>query len=228
MARADRLLRLTQALRTHRPPVTAATLAVATGVSQRTLYRDIDALRAAGALIDGEAGVGYRLIEDPALPPQSFDRLEIEALVIGLSEVRQIGDTALAAAAENALAKIAATLPDRQQRQILHAISLVHHYGDRARPGGPVPVLRDAAWEERAVRIAYADREDRATERTILPLAIAFVEGEVVCLSWCCLRQDFRMFRTDRIREATPDGPSFRPRRAALLSDYLSRLHARR
>ena len=64
MARADRLFRLLTALRMLPQPVAAARLAGETGVSERTLYRDIDALRAGGALIDGAAGVGYVLTED--------------------------------------------------------------------------------------------------------------------------------------------------------------------
>ena len=54
MARADRLFRLLDALRRLPNPVTAAQLARETEVSERTLYRDIEALRAGGALIDGE------------------------------------------------------------------------------------------------------------------------------------------------------------------------------
>lgn len=72
MSRTDRLMRLMDALRRLPAPVTAARLAGETGVSARQLYRDIATLRAGGALIDGEAGVGYSLTEDPALPPQSF------------------------------------------------------------------------------------------------------------------------------------------------------------
>ena len=64
MARADRLFRLLDALRRLPAPVTADRLADETGVSPRTLYRDIDALRAAGALIDGAPGFGYTLTED--------------------------------------------------------------------------------------------------------------------------------------------------------------------
>ena len=45
-------------------------------------------MSAGGALIDGEAGVGYRLPEDPALPPQSFSRLEIEAQLVLLCNIR--------------------------------------------------------------------------------------------------------------------------------------------
>ena len=85
MARTDRLMRLMDALRRLPAPVTAARLADETGVSPRQLYRDIATLRASGALIDGEAGVGYRLTEDPALPPQSFNRLEIEALRLAVA-----------------------------------------------------------------------------------------------------------------------------------------------
>ena len=74
MARTDRLMRLMDCLRRLPAPVTAARLAQETDVSPRQLYRDIATLRAGGALIDGEAGLGYRLTEDPALPPQSFSR----------------------------------------------------------------------------------------------------------------------------------------------------------
>lgn len=40
-------------------------------------------------------------------------------------------------------------------------------------------------------------------------------------LAWCCLRADFRMFRADRIRDATPTGQSFRPRRVTLRRDHM-------
>ena len=53
-------------------------------MTPRTVYRDIDALRGLGAVIDGAAGFGYTLIEDAALPPLSFDSDELEALVLGL------------------------------------------------------------------------------------------------------------------------------------------------
>ncbi|XXU75845.1 HTH domain-containing protein [Sorangium sp. So ce1151] len=54
MSRANRLLRLVQLLRRHRRPVSAASLAGELGVSVRSVYRDIDALREQGASIEGE------------------------------------------------------------------------------------------------------------------------------------------------------------------------------
>lgn len=47
-------------------------------------------------------------------------------------------------------------------------------------------------------------------------------------LAWCCLREDFRMFRADRIQSVSLAGSSFRPRRAALLRDYMTELKQRR
>lgn len=224
MARADRLFRLLQALRRLPAPVTADRLAEETEVSPRTLYRDIAALRAGGALIDGAAGVGYTLTEDPALPPQMFTRIEVEALVLGLSEVGQAGDPALARAAVDALAKITATLPERVQRQAAHATALVHRYHPRPEAPAHVVALREAAWEERAVDIDYRDADGAPSGRRIWPLAIVYLDHALMCLAWCCLRQDFRQFRLDRIEGAAATDESFRPRRVALLRDYVARL----
>src|SRR5205085_9217652 len=108
---AQRRLDLIQVLRRHRHPVSGAVLAEATGVSLRTLYRDIDVLKAEGAHIDGEAGVGYVLKPGFMLPPLMFSEEEIEALVLGSRWVADRGDQELAEAARNVLAKIGAVLP---------------------------------------------------------------------------------------------------------------------
>jgi predicted DNA-binding transcriptional regulator YafY len=221
MARSDRLLRLLQHLRTEPAPVTAARLADLSGVSERAIYRDIAALRAAGALIDGQAGYGYTLTEDAALPPQILTRLEVEAVILGLSAVRAEGDPELATAAADALAKITATLPEQARHHARHA-------GLRAARVDPKPPLaidpgavRHAMWEERAVDINYTDAEGRETRRRIWPLSVVFFERVLIVLAYCTLRQDFRAFRLDRIRSLAATRNSFRPRRAALLRQYL-------
>lgn len=221
MARSDRLLRLLQHLRTEPAPVTAARLADLSGVSERAIYRDIAALRAAGALIDGQAGYGYTLTEDAALPPQMLTRLEIEAVILGLSAVRAEGDPELATAAADALAKITATLPEQARHHARHA-------GLRAARVDPKPPLaidsgavRRAMWEERAVDIDYTDAQGRETRRRIWPLSVVFFERVLIVLAYCTLRQDFRAFRLDRIRSLAATRNSFRPRRAALLRQYL-------
>lgn len=207
-------------------PITAARLAEETGVSLRSLYRDIDALRAAGARIDGERGYGYRLVEDYALPPQTFDRLEIEALALGLAEVKHMGDPALAAAADAVLAKVAATLPDDREQYLFHAISHVYRPDPRYSGTCDMGVVRDACWREEALNIRYCDRRGRNSDRTILPLCVMHTDRTLTVLAWCSLRDGFRMFRADRIVGLAATGVSFRPRRATLLREYLLELRA--
>src|SRR5690554_2465098 len=118
MSRAERLLDLIQILRRHRQPVAGGALAKELGVSLRTLYRDIGTLQAQGAHIEGEPGLGYILKPGFMLPPLMFSEDEIEALVLGSRWVAGHGDTRLAEAGRNALAKIAAVLP-RDLREAL-------------------------------------------------------------------------------------------------------------
>ncbi len=60
---------------------TAAALVEATGAGLRTVYRDIDTLRAAGLDIRGTPRLGYELMETPQLRPLFLTRAERAALV---------------------------------------------------------------------------------------------------------------------------------------------------
>lgn len=228
MARTDRLMRLMDVLRRLRPPVTAARLAAETGVSPRQLYRDIATLRAGGALIDGEAGLGYTLTEDPALPPQSFTRLEIEALRMAVETLPRIGDPELTQAARGALSRMIATLPERQSQQAMHAImrSFVAP-SDRDPPRIDLSRLRQACWDEQALLMHYLDMNDRRSERVIWPLGMSYSDHALMLLAYCRLRMDYRMFHVNRIEQASPTGDSFRPRRVPLLRDYATILRQR-
>ncbi|WBU64112.1 helix-turn-helix transcriptional regulator [Paracoccus aerodenitrificans] len=225
MARTDRLMRLMDALRRLPAPVTAARLASETGVSPRQLYRDIATLRAGGALIDGEAGLGYRLTEDPALPPQSFSRLEIEALRLAVDSLPRIGDDELVDAARSALSRIVATLPERQALQVNHsALRSFTTVTDRIRPNVDMTMIRNACWNEEEIRLSYRDLRNQLTSREIRPIGMSYSENALLLLGWCHLRNDFRLFHCNRIIEATLTGHSFRPHRVALLREYASRM----
>ncbi|SMH42028.1 helix-turn-helix transcriptional regulator [Mesorhizobium australicum] len=227
MSGPDRLLRLLQLMRVMAPPITANRLAVERGVSVRSIYRDIELLRLSGAQIEGERGYGYRLIEDYALPPQTFDRLEIEAIAVGLGEVRQMGDPDLARAAEAVLAKVAATLPDDREQQLLHSISHVYRPSGRYGSLPHLNAIRQACWGEQEIEIGYRDQAGTASRRIIRPLAIVYNDHVLTVLAWCRLRDDFRMFRIDRVDGVSSKGTSFRPRRASLLREYLAKLSAK-
>ncbi|MEM7459685.1 MAG: YafY family protein [Pseudomonadota bacterium] len=224
MAKSDRLLQLMQCLRTMSPPVKAQALSLELGVSLRTIYRDIDSLRRSGALIDGEAGYGYTLQEDPALPPMMFSRDEMEALVLGLREVVQVADPVLANAADNALAKLKASLPERMRAEFEHAVLYAKRFHCRPEISIDIEALRHATRTEQVIELDYSDAEDNRTLRTVQPLAIVFFDRSLVVMAWCELRDDYRSFRIDRINQMTITDRSFRPRRVAMLREYLDRL----
>ncbi len=224
MAKSERLLQLMQLLRLLSPPVQASQLADELSVSLRTIYRDIDSLRASGAIIDGAAGFGYTLVEDTAMPPMLFNTDETEALVLGLREVIEVADPVLADAARNALAKLAASLPDRLSRQMQNSVLSAKRFHERPKITIDVSELRMAARNENAIQIHYADAKGAETTRIIWPLSLVFMDSTLMLLAKCQMRQDFRAFRADRITHLTTTEQSFRPHRTSLLRDFLALL----
>lgn len=222
MSRPARLLRLLQHLRTGPAPLTAARLAAELGMSERAIYRDIAALREAGAVIDGQAGYGYTMTEDPSLPPQMLTRLEMEAVILGLSAVQAEGDQELADAARAALAKIAASLPERARAHARHAAMRVVRVDAKPVFAVDPGAIRRAMWNEQALDISYGDGSGKLTQRRVWPLSMVYFERALIVLAHCRLRDDFRSFRLDRITALSETGESFRPRRAALLRAYLA------
>ncbi len=224
MSRIARLFQTMQALRRLPPPATAEQLAQDMNVSRRTIYRDIETLRSLGAVIDGEAGFGYTLIEDAALPPLGFEDEELEALVLGLREVEQIGDPDLAKAAGAALSKLQARLPPRQSNRLAHAVLSAQRFDRPAIPAIDVRALRAATWEERIVRFDYTDGNGAYTHRSVKPLGLSYMDRSTIMLGWCLLRADYRVFRLDRMAALDCTSESFRPERVPLLRECIRRI----
>jgi len=225
MSRAERLLALLQALRRRRRPVSAAALAEELDASPRTIYRDVATLRAQGAAIEGEAGIGYVLRPGYVLPPLMFGASEIEALVLGCRWVMRRTDEKLAAAARDALAKIAAVLPAALREDAEFAGVLI---GPGARP--PVAQvelapIRTAIRAERKLRLTYRDGSAAATERIVWPIALAFFDHVRVVAAWCEMREDFRHFRSDRIVAVADTGERYPTRRRALMAAWRAAEH---
>ena len=163
MSRAERLLDLMQSLRLRRRPVAGSALAEELGVSLRTLYRDIELLKAQGARIEGEAGLGYVLKPGFTLPPLMFSLEEVEALALGARWVEGRADEGLKRAARGALAKIAAVLPP-ERAEALDWPTLLAGAGKTAEAEfAALPVVREALGKER--KLASPMRTRRAADR---------------------------------------------------------------
>jgi predicted DNA-binding transcriptional regulator YafY len=190
------------------------------GVSLRTVYRDIATLGAQGARIDGEPGLGYVLRPGFMLPPLMFSDDEIEALVLGSRWVAERADTPMAKAARNALAKIAAVLPD-DLKDRAEAPGLLIGPGAKPAVGDTeLATIRQAIRSEHKLRIAYIDSEGARTRRAIWPFALSFFDRVRIVVAWCELRQGYRHFRTDRIATLSLSETRYPRRRHALLKEW--------
>ncbi|WP_306047030.1 YafY family protein [Nioella sp. MMSF_3534] len=225
MRRADRLFQIVQYLRGGRL-VTAQTLAERLEVSTRTIYRDIADLQSTGVPIDGEAGVGYVMEEGYDLPPLMFTREEVTALVAGARLIRAFGGAGMARAAEEALVKIGAVLPDEARHKAGQV--QVHAIGWRMSDDLRALIDRLEGAVDRSTRLsfAYTDQHGAATRRTVRPLGLWFWGASWTLVGWCELRDDFRMFRLDRM-DALEDGLSFKPERGKRLQDFYRMMEAR-
>lgn len=219
MSRSERLLDLVQTLRRHRLPVSGRALASELGVSIRTLYRDIATLQGQGAPIEGEAGLGYVLRPGFMLPPLMFTDEEIEAIVLGSRWVAKQPDNRLSKAAADALAKIAAVLPD-DLREDLDASTLLVGPRTGASEGIELAAVRQAIRDEQKLAITYSDAGGSDSERIVWPFALGFFDKVRVMVAWCEMRQDFRHFRTDRIARLDATGLRYPKRRQALLKQW--------
>ena len=222
MRRADRLFRLVQILRDgrlHR----SADLARKMEVSQRTIYRDIADLMASGVPIEGEAGVGYIMGAGFDLPPLMFTAEEVAALAAGARMLRAFGGRDMGAAAEEALSKLEAVLPEDQRGKAealpLHAVAF-RQVDSETR--AHLDLIEGAILREVSLSCRYTRLDGASGERIIRPLGL-YWWGEVwTLMAWCETRGDFRHFRVDRLSEIA-EGAPFRPERGKTLLDLYRR-----
>lgn len=226
MRRADRLFQIVQFLRSRRL-TTAEWLASRLEVSKRTIYRDVEDLVGSGVPIEGEAGVGYVLRRKLDLPPLMFDRKELAAIELGLRFVGAYTDRPLTQAAVSAMAKIRSVLPDPVSAAAHAAPLYVPRVNSAARSN--FGLIFAAVDEKRKAQVSYEDASAQSTERVIWPLGVFFWGNAWTVLSWCELRNDFRSFRTERIRRLEvledhyPDTPG---RRLADYFRWMEKTHA--
>lgn len=219
MRRADRLFQIVQHLRGGRL-VTARMLSERLEVSERTIYRDIADLQSTGVPVDGEAGIGYIMRDGYDLPPLMFTRDEITALVAGARMVRGWGGASMARAAEEALVKIESVLPREERgnvsRVAIHAPRMRLSDKDRRH----IDLLETASENRNEISFDYRDAQGQATHRNAQPLGLWFWGGTWTLVGWCLLRDDYRMFRIDRMDALEKLPTQFRPEPGKTLRDF--------
>lgn len=229
MRRADRLFQIIQILRrSSRRPITAGAIARELETSKRTVYRDIADLMGQRVPIRGEAGTGYVLDSGYDLPPLMLTRDEIEAAVLGAQWVAGRADPVLARAAEDLIAKIAATVPERLRPYVMEPASRAPPAWNVPADGLDLAMARAQIHAGRKIALDYRDERDQRSHRVVWPVAIGYFQTVRLLVAWCELREDFRMFRTDRVEAVEFLDVRYPGRPAALRAEWRRRLALRR
>ncbi len=228
MRRADRLFQIIQILRRTRRPVTADAIAAELETSKRTVYRDMAALIGQRVPIRGEAGTGYVLEGGFDLPPLMLTQEEVEAAVLGAQFVMHRADASLARAAQDLIAKIGASVPERLRPFVFEPATGMPPGKGQLADRLDMARVRAAIHGGRKIAIRYADEEGRETERTVWPIAVGYHEMVRLLVAWCELRRDFRHFRTDRIAAADFLDERYPERPAGLRAKWRTQLTFRR
>lgn len=199
-----RLLTILELLQAH-PLLSGKALARRLEVEPRSIRRYITMLQDMGMPIEAVRGPGggYQLRPGFKLPPLLFSEEEATALVLGLLGTPWLELDQSSLAVEGALAKVLRVLPVRA-RERLNAVaaSLVLSPGEQAtRPDAALVIdLSEAIQLRRRITIDYQSYQAEQTHRTVEPYGLAGWWGRWYLVAYCCLRQDYRLFRLDRMQ----------------------------
>ncbi len=157
--RADRLISIMLLLQVHNR-LTARDLADRLEVSERTIHRDMEALSTAGIPVYAERGVGggWSLVEGYETNLTGLNDVEIQTLFLS-KPARLLTDLGLQSAAESAMNKLLAALPAMQRRDAQYVQQRVHidasGWSNSQENVHYLPLLQEAIWQERKVKIIY-------------------------------------------------------------------------
>jgi predicted DNA-binding transcriptional regulator YafY len=212
---ADRLLSLLMLLQIHRR-MTARELAERLEVCERTIYRDLDALSAAGVPVYAQrgSGGGCLLPDGYRTTLTGLNWPEVQALFLA-APARVLADRGLRAAGEAALLKLLAALPARAQREAEQVRGRIHVDAagwTRPEEAAPhLPTLLDAVCQGRKARLVYRRAEGAEPfERVLDPLGLV-AKGSVWYLV-AGVDGSARTYRVSRVVEvAVLEAPAVRP-----------------
>jgi predicted DNA-binding transcriptional regulator YafY len=203
--RADRLLSILMLLQT-KGRMTAHDLAAQLEVSERTVYRDLEALGMAGVPIYTERGPngGYSLMGGYQTRLTGLNEAEVRALFL-LNITGPLTDLGLAGALDDAMLKLTAALPAPSRehaalvRKRFHMDTTWWYHSDDATLW--LPTIQEALWQDRRLRLFYHEDDGIWSERLIEPYGLVSKASDWYLVAGCY--EEKCVFRVSRIHTAT-------------------------
>ncbi|MGP4081157.1 helix-turn-helix transcriptional regulator [Pseudalkalibacillus sp. R45] len=210
--RGDRLVSIVLLLQSH-GRLTAAELAEKLEVSERTIYRDLEALSGTGIPVIAERGRngGWSLLENYRTTLTGLKESEIRTLFLSPS-TQLLEDLGLTRTSEEARNKLIASLPSEYRGKAKEVWNRIHidtsTWRDRKEKIMTFDVMKNAIWNNCKLKINYQTAEGKATERLVEPLGLV-AKGSRWYLIACKADGEFRNFRASRIEYAEPTDEQF-------------------
>jgi predicted DNA-binding transcriptional regulator YafY len=211
--RADRLLRMLLLIHSQ-PRLTASRLAETLEVSERTVYRDIDALCTAGIPIYTQSGPngGIFLDDNYRVSLNALSQTELVSLFVAAG-VGPLKDLGLADAAQKSLLKLLADMPSFRRDNVQHARQRIHidpaNWFQQVESVPFIDPLQQAVWEDRVIQIVYQHPTGEQVRRTLEPYALV-AKANIWYLVARQPAKDMRTYRVARIQDAQLTGTHFR------------------
>ncbi len=197
----------------NRERIRAGELAEKYGVSVRTIYRDIDALNLAGIPVISYPGSngGFALVSNYRLDRQLITFDEMKSLLTALKGI----NTALEdISIETLIGKINSIVPDSKRELLdkhLKKFSMdFTPWGRGSDRGENLEMLQKAVTESEIISFRYFNNRHESSVRSVKPLSLFYRGYGWYLFGWCMLKNDYRIFKVNRIREARSTGKQFR------------------
>lgn len=177
-----------------REHATAPELAAEFEVSPRTIYRDVEALSSAGIPIYTEPGRngGIYLLQDFILDRAILSEDEKQEVLAAVQSIFATGYTG----GKDILTKLSALFHVNTRNWLEVDFS---RWGKRAFDNSKFEIIKTAVIQCREIKIVYENTNGERSKRIIQPLKISYKSKEWYLKAFCMEKQDFRIFKLNRI-----------------------------
>jgi predicted DNA-binding transcriptional regulator YafY len=214
-ATPERLLRLLSLLQARRD-WTSGELAERLQVTTRTIRNDMTRLRELGYPVEARPGVagGYRLGAQGALPPLLLDDDEAVAVAVGLRTAASGSVAGIEETSVRALAKLHQVLPSRLRHRVaaVESATVTTPFRGARVDADVLTTLSLACRDQERLRFDYRSHAGTSTRRHVEPYRLVNDRSRWYLFAWDLDRDDWRIFRVDRVLLRTPTGARFAAR----------------
>lgn len=176
--------------------VTAGELAQRLEVSERTIYRDVDALSAAGIPIYAQKGKGggIRLMDRFVLDRALLSQEQQDEILFALQATLATGGTEEG----DTLSRLSALF--RREGGDWLEVDFTD-WGSGAAERENFSVIKRAVLERRPISFTYYNSAGKRSRRTVEPIRLVFKSGCWYLSAFCRMKQDWRLFRLVRMED---------------------------